>query len=150
MNFPLEKHSAHVNIRFPSHWRFLFTSQRKPLFTSPESLFTSSGTFIHIERNTQLLDTGEDPSRYNPTGAHSHSTPLHQAALAGHYDVVTLLVERGARLDLKDTMWQGTPEGWATYGDQTRIAEYLRACRDAAGRHDNRVSRPINDAPMRD
>jgi hypothetical protein len=55
MNFPLEKYSAHVNNRFRSHCRFLFTSQRKPLFTSPESLFTSSGTFIHIERNTHSV-----------------------------------------------------------------------------------------------
>ena len=53
MNFSLEKYSAHVNNRFRSHRRFLFTSQRKPLFTSPESLFSSSGTFIHIQRNTQ-------------------------------------------------------------------------------------------------
>src|SRR5207245_8041483 len=30
-----------------------------------------------------LLDAGEDPSRYNPEGNHSHSTPLHQAVLAG-------------------------------------------------------------------
>ena len=31
-----------------------------------------------------LLDAGEDPNRYNPVGAHSHSTPLHQAAVGGH------------------------------------------------------------------
>jgi uncharacterized protein (TIGR02246 family) len=47
-----------------------------------------------------LLDAGEDPNRYNPDGLHSHSTPLHQAALAGHDAVVRLLVERGARLDI--------------------------------------------------
>jgi hypothetical protein len=90
-----------------------------------------SAQFGHIEIVRALLDAGEDPSRYNPTGTHSHSTPLHQAALAGHYDVVTLLVERGAGLTLKDTMWQGTPEGWATYGGQTKIAEYLCTRRDA-------------------
>ena len=69
--------------------------------------------FGHSEIVKLLLDAGEDPNRYNPMGSHSHSTPLHQAALAGHYDVVRLLVERGARLDLKDTIWQGTAAGWA-------------------------------------
>jgi ankyrin repeat protein len=43
-----------------------------------------------------------------------------------HLDVVRLLVERGARLDIKDTIYQGTPLGWALYGKQTEIAEYLR------------------------
>ena len=81
----------------------------------------------HVEIVKLLLDAGEDPSRYNPDGNHSHSTPLHQAALAGHDAVVRLLVERGARLDIKDTIYQGTPLGWAIYGDQPEIEKYLRA-----------------------
>jgi len=72
-----------------------------------------------------LLDAGEDPNRYNPVGFHSHSTPLHQAAAAGHGEVVRLLVERGARLDAKDTLWQGTPAGWARHAGKTDIEEYL-------------------------
>ena len=60
-----------------------------------------SSQFGHAEIVQMLLDAGEDPSRYNPVGCHSHSTPLHQAALAGHIDVVRLLVERGARLDFR-------------------------------------------------
>jgi hypothetical protein len=91
--------------------------------------------FGHTEIVQLLLDAGEDPNRYNPMGTHSHSTPLHQAALAGHYDVVRLLVERGARLDLKDTMWQGTPEGWAAHAGKTEVAEYLRARKGPAVKH---------------
>jgi len=72
-----------------------------------------------------LLDAGEDPSRYNPPGAHSHSTPLHQAALAGHLDIVKLLVESGARLDIKDTIWQGTPADWAQHGRREAIEAYF-------------------------
>jgi ankyrin repeat protein len=74
-----------------------------------------------------LLDAGEDPSRYNPEGYHAHSTPLHQAVWSDHADVVRLLVERGARLDLRDTIHQGTPLDWAVYGNRTAIADYLRA-----------------------
>ncbi len=81
--------------------------------------------FGHHDIVRLLLDAGEDPDRYNPVGAHSHSTPLHQAALAGHFDVVRLLVERGARTDLRDVLYQGTPSDWAEHGGHTGIAAYL-------------------------
>ncbi len=74
-----------------------------------------------------LLDAGEDPNRYNPEGHHPHTTPLHQAVWSGHADAVALLVERGARLDMKDTIYQVTPLGWAVYAGRTEIADYLRA-----------------------
>ena len=74
-----------------------------------------------------LLDAGEDPNRYNPPGTHSHTPPLHQAVAAGHLDVVKLLVERGARLDIRDTIYQGTPLGWANYCEKPEIAKYLEA-----------------------
>ncbi|HEX4169460.1 MAG TPA: ankyrin repeat domain-containing protein, partial [Bryobacteraceae bacterium] len=54
-----------------------------------------SAQFGHAEIVYMLLDAGEDPNRYNPPGTHAHSTPLHQAALAGHEAIVRLLVERG-------------------------------------------------------
>jgi len=74
-----------------------------------------------------LLNAGEDPDRFNPEGNHAHSTPLHQAALAGHESVVRLLVERGARLDIADKIYDGTPSGWAHHGGRKGIADYLRA-----------------------
>jgi hypothetical protein len=80
----------------------------------------------HAEIVGLLLDAGEDPNRYNPPGNHGHSTPMHQAALAGREAVVRLLVERGARTDIKDTIYHGTPLGWAEHGGQTAIADYLR------------------------
>src|SRR5882672_9019828 len=81
----------------------------------------------HVEIVRMLLDAGEDPNRYNPVGGHSHSTPLHQAALAGHDELVRLFVERGARLDMKDILWRGTPADWATHEGHTELATYLRA-----------------------
>jgi Ankyrin repeats (3 copies) len=79
-----------------------------------------------------LLDAGEDPNRYNPVGGHSHSTPLHQAAGAGFKELVRLLVERGARVDLKDVLWQGTPADWARHEGKTEIEAYLRAQEERA------------------
>jgi ankyrin repeat protein len=63
-----------------------------------------------------LLDAGENPDRYNPESNHPHCTPMHQAVLGGHEQVVRLLAERGARLDIRDTIWNGTPLGWAIHG----------------------------------
>jgi ankyrin repeat protein len=82
----------------------------------------------HASVVKMLLDAGVDPSDYNPDGYHSHSTPLHQAVWSNHGDVVRLLVERGARLDIKDTIYDGTPLEWADYGKRTEIAEFLRTC----------------------
>jgi hypothetical protein len=79
-----------------------------------------------VETVRILLDLGEDPNRYNPLGGHSHATPLHQAAAAGHFDVVKLFVQRGARLDCKDILWHGTPADWARHEGKTEIEKYLR------------------------
>jgi hypothetical protein len=73
-----------------------------------------------------LLETGEDPNRFNPVGGHSHSTPLHQAAVNGHLEVVKLLVARGARIDIKDILWGGTPAGWAGYAGKHEVEKYIR------------------------
>lgn len=81
----------------------------------------------HVETTRLLLRAGVDPNRFNPPRTHAHSTPLHQAALAGHEAVVRLLVESGARLDIEDTIFHGTPLGWAEHGGQTAVAHYLRS-----------------------
>jgi len=91
----------------------------------------------HTDVVRLLLDAGENPDRYNPGGLHSHATPLHHAALNGHAAVVELLVDRGARLDIKDTIYQSTPIGWAEHGEQSEVAKFLRAkaSRPANGQH---------------
>lgn len=72
-----------------------------------------------------LLDAGEDPGRFNPPGLHAHSTPLHQAALAGHAETARLLVARGARLDLRDRVHDGTPGDWARHAGHAALAAEL-------------------------
>jgi len=81
----------------------------------------------HTDVLALLLDAGEEPSRYNPEGNHGHSTPLHQAVWSDKLDTVRLLVSRGARLDIRDTIYRGTPLGWAEFGGRTAIAEFLRS-----------------------
>ena len=80
----------------------------------------------HADIVTWLIDAGEDPNRYNPPGTHSHTPPIHQAIAADHLDVVKVLVAKGARLDIKDTIYHSTPLGWAEYLEKPAIAGYLR------------------------
>jgi hypothetical protein len=86
----------------------------------------------HLETVRVLLDAGEDPSRFNPKRTHEHSTPLHQAVLTGNEAVVRLLVERGARLDVRDRIWQSTPLGWALHGG-ARAPERMSVCLRSLG-----------------
>jgi ankyrin repeat protein len=81
----------------------------------------------HVRIVRLLLDAGADPNQYNPDGFHAHSTPLHQAVWAGHENVVRVLVESGARADLRDRVHEATPLDWATHGQRAAIADYLRA-----------------------
>ena len=86
-----------------------------------------------------LLDNGAGPNGYPKpeTRFHSHATPLHQAVSAASLDAVKILVKAGARTDLTDTIYGGTPLGWAMHmqteaaGEDerkayARIADYLK------------------------
>lgn len=80
-----------------------------------------------VEVMRRLLAAGENPNRYNPVGGHSHATPLHQAAGYGTEEMVRLLVEHGARVDMLDILWHGTPADWAQHMGRSTIEKYLRA-----------------------
>ena len=80
----------------------------------------------HTEVVLLLIAAGEDVNRFNLEGHHAHATPLHQAIANGHLDTARFLVEHGARLDIKDRIFQSTPLGWADYCNQPAIAAYLR------------------------
>jgi len=86
------------------------------------SLATQPG---QIETTCLFLDAGEDPNRFNPPGTHSHTPPIHQIVWNGHLEVVRLLLERGTRLDIFDTVFRSTPLGWAQLGGQHEIVKYL-------------------------
>ncbi len=55
-----------------------------------------------------------------------HATALHHAVHSGSLDAVKVLVEAGAAVAAKDTVYGGTPLGWADYAKHAEIAEYLR------------------------
>ena len=78
-----------------------------------------------------LLRHGPDLDGYGPAGFHPHATALHQAVYSGDLEAVRTLVEAGASLTLKDSIYDGTPLDWAEHGQHAAIADYLRA--QAAG-----------------
>jgi peptide-methionine (S)-S-oxide reductase len=68
---------------------------------------------------------------------YSHGTPLHHAVCSGSLEAVEVLAEAGADLSATDSLWSGTPLGWAEHyvnegqgkgqGKQyAEIAAYLR------------------------
>jgi len=65
-----------------------------------------------VEAVRLMLSAGMPMGIRGDTGG----TPLHQAAWYGQLGVVKLLLARHARLEEKDTVYGGTPMGWACHG----------------------------------
>jgi hypothetical protein len=68
-----------------------------------------------------LLDHGADPARAPLYGL----TPLHFAASMGRRETIELLVARGAPLDARDRLHDGTPLGWARHEGHAHVYELL-------------------------
>lgn len=85
-----------------------------------------SAQFGRVVILRKLLEAGEDPNRYNPLGAHSHSTPLHQAVIHGHAEAVRALLRAGARTDVPDTLFRGKPIDWAEHAQLPEMVSLLR------------------------
>jgi ankyrin repeat protein len=69
------------------------------------------------------LEAGADVNAFLPI--HEHSTALHQAALTDDPEMLALLISHGARRDVRDTVWNGTPLDWAIHEDRPRARAFL-------------------------
>ncbi len=78
-----------------------------------------------VEAARLCLDAGADVDAFMPV--HRHSTPLHQAAVNDDIAMLRLLVARGASLDTRDALWNGTPLGWAVHTKKRDAEAFLRA-----------------------
>jgi peptide-methionine (S)-S-oxide reductase len=95
---------------------------------SPEERQEALGMAVinrQVEAARLCLNAGADPNGFLPV--HRHSMPLHQAAINDDVELMKLLVARGARLDARDTLWDGTPLGWAVHGKKAKAEAYLRS-----------------------
>src|SRR5262249_30127867 len=70
-----------------------------------------------------LLELGVPPGIEDARRGNQH--PLHVAAYNGSARVVTLLIERGAKIDPVDFMHDATPLWFAMWAQQTEVMELL-------------------------
>lgn len=77
----------------------------------------------HEEAAKVALDFNADPNAFMPV--HTHSVPLHQAVLTENIGLLRLLAARGARTDIRDKMWDGTPFDWALHERKAVSRDFL-------------------------
>ena len=85
-----------------------------------------------IEEARRVIQLKHGISLRNTEG----STPLHQACWNGHIEIVKLLLEAGAELEIRDGAHNGTPLGWTTHaavivGHKGPYAEIVKLLLDA-------------------
>ncbi len=68
-----------------------------------------------------LLDAGVDPNALQTHGM----SALHEAAWGGHLDVVRLLVDAGAAVDVREVQFGATPVGWAAHAERRDVVSFL-------------------------
>lgn len=78
-----------------------------------------------VETARLALEAGADVNAFLPI--HQHSTALHQAVLTDDPELIALLLEHGARRDIKDTVWDGTPLDWAIHEGHQRARDFLES-----------------------
>jgi ankyrin repeat protein len=101
-------------------------AERLPAASEEEKNAALAMAVINRQREAArlCLEAGADPNHF--MACHSHSTPVHQAALDGDVALLELLVAHGARLDIADTLWRGTPLGWSIHGKQGVAEAFIR------------------------
>jgi hypothetical protein len=75
----------------------------------------------NVEAVKELLAKGADPNAKTPYGA----TPLFFACDRGNLEIVTILVERGADVNVRDTFYNSTAVGWAVSKNHVAIVKLL-------------------------
>jgi len=86
-----------------------------------QSAFVQSAMNGQAEALRRMLALGMSATTVSARNQ-SHATAVHHAVWSGNVDAVRVLVEAGADLSHRDTIYGGTPLGWAMHGEQTDAA----------------------------
>ncbi|HMO20017.1 MAG TPA: ankyrin repeat domain-containing protein, partial [Candidatus Melainabacteria bacterium] len=73
-----------------------------------------------LEAARFLLERGA-----NPNARPFYATALHFAVAKDNVELVDILMEAGADLFVEDDIHRSTPQGWAEWGCQNRMSDYL-------------------------
>lgn len=87
-----------------------------------QDAFVQAALSGNAEALRRMLALGVDPTTVSARNQ-SHGTALHHAVWSGSLDSVRVLIEAGADLNRRDTIYDGTPLGWAKYGEQEQKEE---------------------------
>jgi len=107
---------------------------RSATLEEKQDAFVQAALNGKAEALRRMLALGMDPTTVSAQ-TQSHASALHHAVWSGSLDAVKVLVEAGADLNRRDTIYDGTPLGWARHGEQgnkdeskqyREIAAYLR------------------------
>jgi Ankyrin repeats (3 copies) len=101
-----------------------------------QDAFVQAALSGNAEALRRMVALGVDPTTVSGRNQ-SHGTALHHAVWSGSLHAVRVLVEAGADLNRRDTIYDGTPLGWARHGEHEQkdaararqyaaIAAYLR------------------------
>jgi Ankyrin repeats (3 copies) len=95
-----------------------------------QNAFVQAALNGNAEGLRHMLALGLDPTTVSQRNQ-SHGTALHHAVWSGSLDAVQVLVEAGADLSRRDTIYGGTPLGWAIYGEEQQQVASRRNAKEA-------------------
>jgi len=97
------------------------------LATASEKQFglTLSALRGNVRGVTMAISLGADVNTPS-ADLYSHGTPLHHAVHSASLDTVQAIIDAGATLDVKDSIYHGTPLEWAEFRKRAEIVSYLR------------------------
>jgi ankyrin repeat protein len=85
------------------------------------ALLVRLGQSNRLDAARLLLDLGTDPNAMTMNGRGA----LHEAAWAGHREMIELLMDRGARLDVRSRAHGGTPAGYTHHAGRFELRDFL-------------------------
>lgn len=116
-------------------WEEVERLAREATLDEKQSAFVQAAMNGQAEALRRMLALGMSADAISARNQ-SHATAVHHAVWSGSVEAVKVLVEAGADLSQRDTIYGGTPLGWAMHGEETdaarveqyrEIVAYLRA-----------------------
>lgn len=115
---------------FDAEGRLRMRPRRNAVEMSERDAIGLALLYAYVREQREAVDfLLEKDGNWNMTGV-NNGTVLHRAAHGGDLEMVKRLVAKGADVANRDNPFMTTPLGWAHYGSQPVVVEWLRAnCR---------------------